>query len=185
MDAISLLPVAADEYGRRVHAVAQESWHAPTPCTEWSVHDVVNHVVGEQLWIAPLLEGRTIAEIGDRYDGDLLGDDPIKAWDVAVETALAAWAATPPSQTVHLSFGDVPTSEYADQMLLDLVVHGWDLSRGADLNDRLDPRTVEHALGYARKHEAEFAASGLFAPSVNIPSTDPQDQLVAMLGRRP
>ena len=33
-------------------------------------------------------------------------------------------------------------------MLLDLVVHGWDMYRGADLDDQMNPEVVAHALGY-------------------------------------
>ena len=48
-----------------------------TPCTEWDVRALVNHVLGEIRWAVPLFAGSTIAEVGDRFDGDLLGDDPV------------------------------------------------------------------------------------------------------------
>ena len=57
--------------------VGEDQWGAPTPCADWDVRELVNHVAGEDLWTAPLLEGSTIEEVGDRFDGDLLGDDPI------------------------------------------------------------------------------------------------------------
>ena len=38
---------------------------------------LVNHVVYEDVWTVPLMEGATIAEVGDRFEGDLLGDDPV------------------------------------------------------------------------------------------------------------
>ena len=40
------------------------------------MRDLVNHVVGEDRWTVPLVEGRTIADVGSSLDGDLLGDDP-------------------------------------------------------------------------------------------------------------
>ena len=50
----------------------------PTPCTDWDVRDLVNHVVGEDaLDRAADATARTIADVGDRFDGDLLGDDPV------------------------------------------------------------------------------------------------------------
>ena len=73
------------EFDRRVRAVHPEQWANSTPCTEWDVRALVNHVVTEQLWAPLLLDGATVEDIGDRFDGDQLGDDPV-----------AAWAAPPP-----------------------------------------------------------------------------------------
>ena len=183
--AMSLLPVAAEEFGKRVHAVPADAWDNPTPASEWTVRDLVNHLVGEHLWAPELLRGATIDEVGDRFEGDVLGDDPLRAWDEAIYRSLTAWAATRPDQTVHLSFGDVPASEYAEQMLLDLTTHGWDLARGAGLDERMDPATVRHVLAYAEQNAGGLAGSGLFADAVDVESEDPQDRMLGLLGRRP
>jgi uncharacterized protein (TIGR03086 family) len=181
----TLLPVAAEEFGRRVHAVPDSAWDAPTPCSEWTVRDLVNHLVVEHLWVPELLGGATIDEVGDRFDGDVLGDDPRAAWDEAIYRSLTAWGRTADEEPVHLSIGDLPAREYAEQMLSDLVVHGWDLARGAGLDERMDPATVEHVLGYAGGIADQYAGSGLFAAPVEVDSDDPQDRLLGLLGRRP
>ena len=81
----------------------------PTPCTEWDVRALVQHLVSENAWIPPLLAGKTIAEVGDRLDGDLLGGDPKAAWRRSVEQALAAIGEEGAlDRTVHISRGDVP-----------------------------------------------------------------------------
>ena len=56
---IALFRRAADGFGRHVHAVAGGQWHDPTPCTDWDVRELVNHVAVEQLWVPPLMEGST------------------------------------------------------------------------------------------------------------------------------
>jgi uncharacterized protein (TIGR03083 family) len=81
---------ACAQFGALVHAVRPEQWQLPTPCAGWTVRDLVNHVVGENLWTVPLLDGATIAEVGDIYDGDVLGDDPVAAWDAADDGARQA-----------------------------------------------------------------------------------------------
>ena len=63
--------------------VRPDQWTHSTPCAEWDVRALVNHVVGEDRWVPPLLAGLTIAEVGDTLAGDLLGDDPQLAWDRA------------------------------------------------------------------------------------------------------
>jgi uncharacterized protein (TIGR03086 family) len=115
---------AVDGFSRRVHAATPEQWAAPTPCAEWSVRDLVNHLIGEMVWLPPLLEGLTIAEVGDRFDGDLTGDDPVAAWDGA--SAAAASAVTSlgdGTREVHLSYGDVPAAHYVEEVAVDLLVH--------------------------------------------------------------
>jgi uncharacterized protein (TIGR03083 family) len=53
-------------------AVQAEQWQNATPCTEWKVRDIANHIIGENLWAAELYNGRTIAEVGNRLDGGSL-----------------------------------------------------------------------------------------------------------------
>ncbi len=59
-----------------VDSVRPEQMGDPTPCAEWTVRDIINHVTGENLWAMELFAGRTMAEVGDSLEGDLLGDDP-------------------------------------------------------------------------------------------------------------
>ena len=67
---------SVESWRSRLDAVDDSQWTLPTPCTEWDVRALVNHVIGEELWTVPLVDGATIEEVGDRFDGDLLGDDP-------------------------------------------------------------------------------------------------------------
>src|SRR5690606_38626638 len=83
---------AADAFDRHVAAVRAEQWRAPTPCTEWDVRELVYHLVVEQLWVPPLMGGATVAEVGDRFDGDQLGDDPLATWRASRAAADAALA---------------------------------------------------------------------------------------------
>ncbi|RJK94812.1 TIGR03086 family metal-binding protein [Vallicoccus soli] len=184
-DRHELVLLGLQAFTDRVAHVPADRWDAPTPCEGWSVRDLVGHLVSEHLWAPYLLEGGTVEEAGDRFDGDLLGDDPARAWDRAEEGSAAAWSAADLDSTVHLSSGDAPAREYADQMLLDLTVHGWDLARGAGLDERLEPRLVRHALRWAQDNEAMVSGSGLFGERQEPASDDPQDQLLALLGRRP
>jgi len=181
----ALLPAGAEEFGRRVHAVPADAWDRGTPDEDWSVRDLVGHLVNEHLWVPPLLAGETVAEVGDRFDGDVLGDDPVGAWDSAITASLASWAQTADDQLVDLSAGPTPAREYAEQMLLDLVVHAWDLARGAGLDERLDPGLVAHVHTYVEPHADAWRKPGIFGARAETDSDDPQDQLLCLLGRRP
>jgi uncharacterized protein (TIGR03083 family) len=78
------------EFDRRVNRLGDADWDRPTPCSGWSVRDLVGHVVAEDRWAPELLAGRTVAEVDDRLDGDLLGDDPRRAWGAAATAATTA-----------------------------------------------------------------------------------------------
>jgi uncharacterized protein (TIGR03083 family) len=63
-----------------VHSIEGEQWKLPTPCTEWNVRDLVNHLVYEHLWTPHMVTGKTLDEVGHRFEGDVLGSDPQAAW---------------------------------------------------------------------------------------------------------
>jgi len=101
MDIPTMFGRAVAEFDTRVRQIGDHQWQAATPDEDWSVRDLVNHLVGEDLWAPPLLAGSTIAEVGDRFDGDVLGSEPKAAWTAAsaVEEAYrsaGAIAAPPP-----------------------------------------------------------------------------------------
>jgi uncharacterized protein (TIGR03086 family) len=180
-----LIVQGIDAFGQKVRAVPTDAWAAPTPCTDWSVRDLVNHVTGEHLWAPHMLDGETIAQVGDRYDGDVLGDAPVAAWERAAEASRAAWLTAAPDAVVHLSFGDNPALEYGHQMLADLLIHGWDLARGAGLDESLEPAAVAKVFVYMEANAKSWEAAGIFAAPVQIDSDDPAKRLLALSGRKP
>lgn len=187
MSAHEQLQLAIEEFQRRLNRVGDDQWHLATPCAEWDVRALVNHVVGELRWVPPLLEGKTIAEVGDALSGDLLGGDPKQTWSLAAESATdAASQEGALERTVHLSYGDRPAGAYVRELSSDVVIHTWDLARGIGADDRLDPGLVELA-GTAIKPQLEEArAAGYFGPRVEVPAgADPQTALLALTGRHP
>jgi uncharacterized protein (TIGR03086 family) len=121
--------------------------------------------------------------VGDRYDGDVVGADPVRAWDEAAERSLAAWKDTDLSGTARFSFGEAPLTTYADQILVDLTVHEWDLARASGQPESLDPAAVEHALAYAHANAERMVGLGITAAPVPTDSADPAVRLLSLLGR--
>jgi uncharacterized protein (TIGR03086 family) len=187
MDLLEAFDASRAEFGGRVHRVGADQWSAPTPCTEWSVRDLVNHLVGEHLWAPLLLGGATIAEVGDRFDGDVLGDDPVRAWDRAERESNAAFHRPGALDLdVHTSGGPTPAADYTWQMITDLTVHAWDLARGIGDDDTLDQDLAAAVYAYVEPQADSWQGMGVFGPPVKVPdSARVQDRLVALLGRRP
>ncbi len=185
-DPVTLHNRAADLFSARVNAVPADAWPAPTPCTKWTVRDLVNHLVNEELWMPELLAGRTIEEVGDRFDGDLLGDDPVGAWDAACAAAQAAVAEDGAMERiVHLSFGDFPGAFYTMQVFSALLIHSWDLARAIGADDSLPDDLVRASLEFNRPQESVLRESGAFGDQVDVPpDADEQTELLALVGRR-
>jgi uncharacterized protein (TIGR03086 family) len=177
---------ASEHFGSLVDQIGDDQWERPTPCSEWNVRQLVGHLVYENLWAPPLLEGKTIEQVGDRFEGDNLGSDPKAAWHQAQEDALAAVEQDGAMErSVHLSSGEDKGEEYVTQLLLDHVVHGWDLARGIGADDRMDPELVEQLYPQWKAREEMVRGAGVFGDQQQIQEdSDTQTKLLALFGRK-
>ncbi|MCU1676388.1 MAG: hypothetical protein JWM93_1146 [Frankiales bacterium] len=185
MDPVELHAVAGGRVTQLVRAARPDQWTGPTPCTEWDVRTLLNHLVYEQLWAPELLRGATVEQVGDRFDGDVLGDDPQGAWEKTYGAAHDAVAEADLDGMVHVSWGQISAREYIGQLNLDLAVHGWDFARGTGADDTIDPRVVGALLPGVVAGSDGLTASGAFGTPVAVSdSVDPQTRMLALLGRR-
>jgi uncharacterized protein (TIGR03086 family) len=187
-DLLLLFQRAQAQFTDRVDAVVPGEWDAPA-LPEWTVADLVAHLTSEQLWVPPLLAGEPLDVVGQRIPtgtDELLGGDPLTAWETAADGALAAWADPDVlDRTVRLSYGPTPAADYLAEMTADLTVHAWDLARAVGGVTQLDPELVATALRYAEERLRDGGVPGLIAPAVAVPAgADPQTRLLARFGRR-
>ncbi|MFN2589221.1 MAG: TIGR03086 family metal-binding protein [Actinomycetota bacterium] len=176
----------AERFTRLVSAVGERQWDLETPCEDWNVRELVNHIVRELLWVPPLFDGKTIGYVGDAFDGDNLSPDPRRAQAGAADAAVAA-VEEPGAldRTVHLSYGDVPGRHYAFELSNDLWIHGWDLARAVGADEAIDDDVAEMLYQFYVPLEPGLKASGLFGQTVDPPpDSDLQTKLLAVMGRR-
>ncbi len=184
MDLMSLHRRTVEVFVDRVEAVDDDQWEAPTPCSDWDVRALVNHVVGEDRWTAPLLGGATIAEVGDRYDGDLLGAEPVEVTrDAAAEAVAAVGHHLPSGGTVHLSYGDEDMEEYVRQLAADHLIHAWDLAAATGGDTTLDDELVADVATWFADREELYRGAGVTGPRVDVSTDDPAVRLLAAFGR--
>ncbi|MGH2631565.1 MAG: TIGR03086 family metal-binding protein [Actinomycetota bacterium] len=177
---------ALAELDGHVGRIDAEQWTNPTPCTDWDVRALVDHLVYETLWVPDLIAGKTLAEVGDRYDGDRLGDDPVAAWHRASAAAARGVRSATQGVEVHTSGGKLTADAYLTEMLFDAVIHGWDLARGIE---------VAHAIPDDVARDLEVWLTPLVGGMVSFGSTsqpvdvgaegDAATRLVALTGRTP
>lgn len=183
MDVNTLYHRTVECWADRVNAVRADQWDAPTPCTAWSVRDLVNHVTAEDLWVVPLMEGSTIDAVGDRLDGDVLGDDPVSSALEAAKHAVSVVAERlPRGERVHLSYGDEDAGEYVRQLAADHLIHSWDLAAATGGTTRLDPHLVSEVTAWFEDNEDVMRSAGLIGPPRPV-TGDAQADLLARAGR--
>jgi uncharacterized protein (TIGR03086 family) len=165
--------------------IKPDQMSAPTPCEDYDVRALLNHVVSGNLWVAPLVEGQTIEQVGDRLDGDKVGDIPLASYEESAASAAAAFNAPGAmAAMVAVSYGPVPGEVYAGHRFLDVLIHGWDLAQATGQDARLDPVLVAACQELIEPQKEMLAASGMFGSPQDVPvGAGAQTQLLAMLGR--
>jgi uncharacterized protein (TIGR03086 family) len=189
---LALFQSGLREFGARVDAIDEGQWDGPTPNTEWSVTDLVDHVVDENRWVPPLVHGHDLDAAGKIVEGAAARNDATMASHLAAEWADVARACADAfgehgalDRSVSLSRGPTPASQYLVEMLFDLIVHSWDLGKAIGYTDAL-PEDAVAFLYEQVKAMGDMSGSGMFAAPVPVPDDAPTiDKLVALTGRNP
>jgi len=175
---------AADALKETTRRVGGDQWPDPTPCTDWNVRDLVHHITWSNLWVAPLVDGKDLAEVAPTLEGDVLGDDPIGITLRGLDVSSDAFERGG-DRPVQLSRGMTPASEYCFERMNDLIVHNWDLAKGIGIDVELDSECMEAALDGFRPQEPALRAAGALGPDVEVPDdADLQTIYLAFFGRR-
>ena len=183
MDLNTLYHRTVEAWADRVNAVGPDQWDEPTPCRDWTVRDLVNHVVGEDRWTVPLVEGQTIADVGTSLDGDLLGEDPVSsALSAAREASNRVAERLPEAGVVHVSYGDIPIGDYVHELAADHLIHSWDLAAATGGDTRLDPHLVTELAEFFAGREGFYREVGVIGPRA-VSHGGLQSDLLAVTGR--
>jgi uncharacterized protein (TIGR03086 family) len=170
-----------------VAGVGANQWEASSPCEGWDVRELVNHIVSGNFWAGELARGKSIEDVGDRLDGDILGDDPTAAYDESARAASEAFHAPGAMEApCAVSYGPVPGEVYLGHRFIDVVVHGWDVAKGTGQDTTLDPELVEACWTVIEPQKEMLLGSGAFGTDHEPePGADRQTALLELLGRTP
>jgi uncharacterized protein (TIGR03086 family) len=156
-----------------------------TPCSEWDLRDLINHMVYEIAWVPDLLTGKTIKEIANKHEGDLLGDNFKSAWQLHIQAALLAVDKADIAAEVHLSYADVTADRYIREVGGDMLIHGWDVGQAINCSMVFDNNLAQAVYDFVTPRKEEFRASGLFGKPYPTEASDSLHvRLLAFFGRR-
>jgi uncharacterized protein (TIGR03086 family) len=188
--------LASSEFAQKLATVRPRQWTWPTPCPEWDVRQLVNHMTQGNRNYVRLLDGATSAEFLQLRDADIVGADPADAYARSVRECAAAFARPGALQQVL----DYPLGQVTGQQALavrttDTTIHTWDLARAIGTDDTLHPGLVawisdhldEIYDGLAETPAAAQTTHRFFAaPPGKLPaSASQQHRLLYRMGRQP
>ncbi|MGH3751697.1 MAG: TIGR03086 family metal-binding protein [Pseudonocardiaceae bacterium] len=179
--ALGQLTRAMSAVGQLIDGIRDDQWSAPTPCTDWTVRDVIYHLVGINLVFVARLNDQTPPERGT----DVLGDGPAGAYrDSGVAAQGAFEQPGVLERTYHSPLGAATGAELLHWRIADLLAHGWDLARATGQPAELPEDLAEQALFFARVQLATMPRTGRFGPAQPVADdASAIDRLVAFLGR--
>ncbi|AVZ74241.1 TIGR03086 family protein [Streptomyces lunaelactis] len=177
-----------DTVAHLVETVADDQWTAPTPCSEWNVQQLVDHLVtGQGVFIGVMAEQST-SEGSEQPDGTEPTPASLKAAFRESAGALVTAFAQPGAleRTVQAPIGAVPGAVALHLQTIEHLVHGFDLAQATGRKALFDDTAVERETEFARGLVAQLppAPDGPFAQSRTAPADAPTiDHLAALLGR--
>jgi uncharacterized protein (TIGR03086 family) len=180
MNKLRAFDTVLDEFRERLASVREEDWVRPSPCSEWSVRDLVVHVVGHNAEIAEMVTG-------DPHDHSRLGDDLLAEWDRTVVWVHDAFHRPGAMEAmVHHPSGDMPGSHYIEMRIGGYLVHTWDLARGIGGSEKFDPDVLAIAYAHFAPRLGATANARLAAAPTEIPEDTPiLEKILLLAGRHP
>lgn len=161
-------------FAERLRRIGAGDWVRSTPCSEWDVRALVNHVIGANVRYRLLLRGASLAQVEATRHADHLGDDPAIAFEDTARAVIDCFRTDGvlARQFRHIS-GERTGRELLVMRILDLGVHSWDLATAIGVDATIDADVVAIALTATTPSDDEGR------------DTSPQDRLLLRLGRRP
>ena len=187
MAQLELLDLACDRFAELASTVSDEKWTNPTPCDEWDVAALVDHVIGGNVFTAAILGGRSAQDAMNAAHGafeESLARRELLTRSLADQRRAFGEPGALERMCAHVA-GDVPGVQVLGFRLIDLTVHGWDLAVGVGARADIDERLAEAVWSLI---DPSMVATGLFGsgPSGTVPDGAPASvRVLDALGRRP
>jgi uncharacterized protein (TIGR03086 family) len=180
------LSLALDLTGELVAGVGAGQWAAPTPCDEWTVADLVTHMVTGNYVFASILRGTPLAQARAAAAAVQPGDDLAERYRDAAATLVDAYGQPGVlEQMFTIPVGTMPGMGTMHIRMVEMLVHGWDLAEATGQATAFPDDLVEQELAFTRPQLAALPPGrSPFRPSQPAADDAPAIiRLAACLGR--
>jgi uncharacterized protein (TIGR03086 family) len=187
-----LLAAVTDRVKEVVGSVQQSQLSDPTPCAEWNVHGLINHLIGGVEYAAGCLVGNPPNIQLTGADSTHVNDHDPSILSLAYRTEVdrVLELASQPGTLEKITttpFGEIPFGQFLVGTLMDQFIHGWDLAKATGQDTTLDTDLVEFAFPLLASGFADMGReSGFIGMAIDVPDdASLQDQMIAYMGRQP
>jgi uncharacterized protein (TIGR03086 family) len=168
--------------GDLIDAMQPGQWSAPTQCMDWTVHRLVEHLIGKNLVFAAVLAEQPLPQRGAGVPSDQL----VRAYRETSAALLDAFGQ--PGVLDRTYQGPLGAATGAQRLMIrmyDLLAHGWDLAQALGRPTDLPEDAAAESLAFARADgRAVQPGGGCFGPPRHVADTAPAIvRLAAFLGR--
>jgi uncharacterized protein (TIGR03086 family) len=166
----------ASEWTTSKVAGATQKLDARTPCDQWDVRTLLNHMLDTKNYFVGAARGEEVSPPA-QTPPDLLGDDPLADFERGRSEMLSTYGAPGVIEKTGPSIGIA----FSDQLL-----HGWDLAKATDQDATMPDGLPEAAFEMIHGRFTDDQRKGVFKPEVDVPANaSAQDKLLAYTGRKP
>jgi len=181
-DELAVIAGESSGVGELIDAIRPDQWSASTQCMDWTVHRLVEHLVGKNLVFHAVLAEQPPPQRGDGMPSDQLA----RAYRESAAVLLDAFGQ--PGVLDRSYQGPLGAATGAERLkipMYDLLAHGWDLAQALGRPADLPVDAAEESLAFARADgRAVRPGGGCFGPARHVDAAAPAIvRLVAFLGR--
>lgn len=183
MDAIERIDRATAFAAEKVEAVKPDDLSKRTPCSEFDLRALLNHLIGGLAMLTVAAEGGKAT----MPDGDQLGSDPGANYQTRRAALLEAIRREGVlDRTWEMPWGSMPGQLQAGIVFMEHLTHGWDVAKATGQDTTIADDLVTECMEVVTPMDAMLRMPGVCGPAVTVPdNASPTDKLVAFMGRQP
>jgi uncharacterized protein (TIGR03086 family) len=171
--------------GAIVAGVKPDQYGLPTPCPDYDVGTLLNHIVG---WVGVFADGASQTNPKNDPATYEVGPDPAAEFDASAQRLVAAFRDGAADRDIDLGNGPSPGSMIFGVILMEYIGHGWDLAQATGQPAQFSQESIAAAKAAAMSSlKPEYRGPDKsFGDIVEVPDdAPPLDELIGLLGRDP
>jgi uncharacterized protein (TIGR03086 family) len=183
MDTLERIEKATAECSRAVGGVKPDQMANATPCAEFELKDLLNHLIGGMGML------KTAATGGKAVppEGNIVSDDPSGQYDATRDELLGILKEPGVfDRTWEMPFGAMPGKMMAGIAFMEHLTHAWDVRKATGQETELPADLVKECMELVQPMDAMLRMPGVCGPAVEPPpGASPTQELMAFMGRQP